>query len=151
MYWDVASVTLSRTLIAELDLFPAKSLIGTEMFPIEECEGEVDVDSHALGGIPPYEVNAEDFFCARECDGPFLVAVDKLLGGHVSMEVSRHGLGDHEGEDVGVPSVWELRESVEEGHGLGLMLPFPSSSSRTQDIRLGHASSVGIRQGPSTT
>jgi hypothetical protein len=43
-----------------------------------------------------------------------LVAVDKLLGGDVSVEVSGHGLGHHEGEDVSVPTVREFGESVEE-------------------------------------
>lgn len=39
-------------------LFSRKAFVDAEMFPVEQREREVHVDSHSLWRVPPYEINA---------------------------------------------------------------------------------------------
>lgn len=70
-----------------------------------------------LGGVPPDQVDAEDFARPGEGDGPPVVAVGELLGRHVPVQVPRHGPGHDEGEDVRVGPVRKPDESGEQSHG----------------------------------
>jgi len=86
------------------------------MFPVEYREGEVELDSHSLACRPPDEVRAEDFVVAREGDGPSVVAARELLGGDISLRVTRHGARHDEREHVRVGAIMEFRETVQESH-----------------------------------
>jgi len=113
---DVATIPLGGRIKTKLDLLPVKSLIGTEMFPIEEGKGKVHIDAHPFRRIPPNQVHAQDFLCSGERDSPFLVAVDKFLGSDIPMEVTGYGLGHHKSEDVCIPTVREFCKTVQKGH-----------------------------------
>lgn len=107
---------LCRAVVGKFDAFSTESLISREVLPIQECEGKVNKDFHPFRGIPPDEVYSQNFLRARESYGPFLIAVNKLLGCYIPVQISCYGFRHYKGEDVSVPSVGDFGKAVEQRH-----------------------------------
>ena len=45
------------------------------LFPVEQSDGKVDVELHAVAGAAPDEVHPQGLVVAREPEGPPVVAV----------------------------------------------------------------------------
>ena len=48
-----------------------------DIFPVEECDGKVDGDLHAVAGTPPHEVHAQGLLVPREAQGPSMMAISE--------------------------------------------------------------------------
>ena len=77
--WNIISVPLRWRIICKLYLFPRESLVNTKVFPVEECECEVHINSHAFRRVSPDQVHTQNFVGARESNGPFVIAARELF------------------------------------------------------------------------
>ena len=80
----IIPVTLRWWIVCKLHLFSRESFINTEMFSIQESEGEVHINPHAFWRVSPDQIHTQNFVGTRKCDGPFVKATGKFFGSHVT-------------------------------------------------------------------
>lgn len=108
---------LRRLLHSELALLFTVRLIATEVLSIEQRQRVVGVALGVRRGIAQYEVHAQGpVVGALEADGPTVVPVVEVLGGRISVQVTRHRTGDDEGEDACIVAVVQFGEAVQQRH-----------------------------------